>query len=517
MYERFKHFIYFILFILLFLPPVYLFLSVFLPSLKIADLSSLRDYIFISFDARVMLLFIRTLSVGVFTSIVSGIIGLILAIIFECSDIAHKNIFRFLLFLPFLVPPYLFTFSWLASLGKRGSLAGITLPNIPINIYNPLALIGLLSLSFFPLPMFIISLGLRNMDRNIIDAARLLGGRRLMRRILLPLIWPHVFVSCIFVFSLSVSEYTVPSFLRVNTYSDEVFAQLAAFYDIRRAMVYSLPLVLVSTIITILASYYFRKLSFVTISGSSRKGVNFITLSKHQKLLAYSFIALITLLALLVPMGMMLIESELSFFNAIILARKSIVNSILIGGISALIITTLGFLTHYSLKKTRLLASIITFPLVVASPVMGISLINLYDGLPIPVYGTPIILTLGYSLRFLPFSIFIFSAFCSQISPSVEESCRVCAIGFFNSLWKIIFPLVKGGFVSSLILIFIFCLGEVGVTQMVAPPGFQTLSMRIETLMHYGNYRYVSSLSLFMLTFIFLLYGLYGWVYREYG
>jgi iron(III) transport system permease protein len=178
------------------------------------------------------------------------------------------------------------------------------------------------------------------------------------------------------------------------------------------------------------------------------------------------------------------------------------------------VITLLGFITYYTYKKSNFLIPIIIFPLAIPSAVIGISLVNLYNVIPLPIYGTVLIVVLGYILRFLPFSIFIFSAFCPQLSKSIEESAKLSKSSYMKIFYKIILPLTKNGFLASIFIIFIFCLGEIGITQMVAPPGFQTLSNRIDTLMHYGNYPYVASLSLLLLLFIFLFYGLYLVVYR---
>lgn len=515
MYEKIKYIIYFFLFCFIFLPIIYLFISTLFPNFKLIDVYSFWNYILFSFDSRVFLIFFKTLLIGLSVSILSGVVGLALALLLECSNLSHRKFFKFLLFLPFLIPPYLFTFSWLGFLGKRGTFADLVFPNLPLNIYNPLTVIIFLFLSFFPISMFIISLGLKNMDRNLIDAAKLSGGKKLIKKIVAPLIMPHLLISCFFIFVLTISEYTVPSFLRVNMYSSEVFAQLAAFYDLRRAIIYSLPLVFLALIISGLFSFYFGKKSFVTISTFIRQKINFINLSNNQKILAYSFIIFLISISLLVPITMVLIESKLSFFDAVFFTKESTINSLLMAILGTTIITVLGFFTYYSLKKSSFLAIIISFPLAIASPVIGISLINLYNGLPFPIYGTVLIVLLGYILRFLPFSVFIFSAFFPQISPTLEESARISGSKFLKNIYKIVLPLTKGGFVSSLIIIFIFCLGEIGVTQMISPPGFQTLPIRIETLMHYGNYPYVSSLSLLLLLFIFFFYTLYWRVYRK--
>ena len=515
MKKNFRYIIHASIFILIFLPILYLIVSLFFPNFQLTSISSLWDYFQFSFDSRIVSIFLRSLAIGISTAIFSVLIGLILALLFECTNLAKRNFLRIILFLPFLIPPYILTFSWLGFLGKRGTFSEIIFPNLNFDIYNPLALVIFLSLSFFPIAMLIISLGLRNMDRNFIDSGRLANSKRVLRKIVLPLVKPHILFSLLIIFILAISQFTIPAFLRINVYSNEIFAQLAAFYNIRMAMFYSLPLLMLAFLISGFLYFYLRKGSFTTITSFSREKKNFIELSSFKKTLSYSFISILIFASLLVPLCMLILESQFSFFEAVKAAQNSIFNSLLVAVIAVPIITLLGFLTHYVYKKSNFLVALIAFPLAIPSAVIGIALVNFYNIIQIPIYGTIWMLILGYILRFLPFSILIFSAFGPQLSKSMEESARLCKSSFLKMFYKIIFPLTKNGFLASLLIIFIFCIGEVGITQMISPPGFQTLSNRIDTFMHYGNYSYVASLSLLLLSFIFLFYGLYLVMYKH--
>lgn len=492
---------------LLFIPPFYLF-----SSLLQTSLGALLEYLTFSLGRRAMLIFLNTVVISLCVSLVSCLIGFFLSVLLEYSNLPLKNFFRFALFTPFLVPPYIFTFAWMGFLGKRGSFSQFVFPNLPINIYNPFALIGFLSLSFFPLAMLIISLGMRNVDRNLIDAGRVINNKKIVRKIILPLVKPHLLTACFFVFVLSFSEYVVPAFLRLNTYAGEVFAQLAAFYNLRRAIVYSVPILLIAFGFSSLFLVYSKK-SIETLTSFSREKKEFISLSFGKKFICYLALFMLLALSLLVPIWMMVLESELNILDAISSASSPILNSIGLSASSSLFVTTIGFLTCYSIRSSKILVASISFPLAIASPVIGISLINLYSSTPL--YNTLLMPILGYALRFLPFSIFIFLAFFPQVQKNLEEAARIGKAKTSKILRKIFLPLVKGGFLSSFTLILILCLGEIGITQMLAPPGFQTLAMRIETLMHYGNYPHVMSLSIFMLTLIFAVYGVHIWVYKH--
>jgi iron(III) transport system permease protein len=505
-----------LVFILIFLPILYLIFSLFFPNYSLASISSLWEYFRFSFDSRIITILIRSIIIAVSTALAATLIGFVLSILLEYTNISGKKILRILLFLPFLIPAHIIAFSWLGFLGKRGTFSNIVFPHLTLNIYNPVTYVFFLVLAFFPIAMLVISLGMSNIDRNLVDAGRISKNKKVMRKIIFPLVKPHILFSLLIIFVLAISEFSIAGFLRVNVYSNEIFAQLASFYDIRTAIFYSLPLLAISLAISFFLYRYLKRNSFTTISSFSREKKNFIELSSLKKGLSYSFMSIMILLSLVIPLVVMIIESQSSFLAAFNTATDSIQNSLLIILISVPIISLLGFITYYAYRKSNFLIPLIIFPLAIPSAVMGISLINLYNTIPLPIYGTIMMVVLGYIIRFLPFSIFIFLAFSSQLSKSIEESAKLSGPSSMKLFSKIIIPLTKNGFLASIFIVSIFCLGEVGITQMVAPPGFQTLSNRIDTLMHYGNYAYVASLSLLLLSFIFLLYGLYLVVY-SYG
>jgi iron(III) transport system permease protein len=57
-------------------------------------------------------------------------------------------------------------------------------------------------------------------------------------------------------------------------------------------------------------------------------------------------------------------------------------------------------------------------------------------------------------------------------------------------------PLVAGGLVAAASLLFAFTLSELGSTLLVAPPGRQTVTLRIYNYLHYGDSQAVTGLCL---------------------
>ena len=491
-------------FIVIALPFLNIIFNLFISNFSLSDLLILLDH-------RLIKIFLRSVGTCLLVGILSTLVGFLVAYFLEFTDVKYKKIWRWLLFSPFIIPTYLFTFSWLGFLGKRGTFTTLTFFNVPINIYNIPFLVFILTLSLFPIPMFLISLGMRSIDENILNAGRISNEKKVFKKIILPLMKPYLIVSTFIVFSLAMSEYTTPSFLRINTYQNEVFIQLAAFYNVKRAIIYSVPLLLLTSLLS-LSSFKTIGMKYATITGSFKRRRFVKNLSKLSKVFVYLFFSLLLFFSLIVPTIMLLIESKLSLFYGFSKAKNEILNSLIVSVPSSFFITFFSFFIFYFFKNSRILDILIVAPLTLSAPVIAISLISLYSNTPL--YGTLALLILGYTIRFLPFSILTLSPFVARISKSLEDSAKLVTQNFFKVFLKILLPLSKNGFVSSFVLAFILCLTEVSLTLMLAPAGFQTLPMRIEIVMHYANYRLVASLTLILLSLIFPLYLIYCTVSR---
>lgn len=500
---EFKNIFLFFIFLLIFLPYLYLLFYLFFPNFKFVGLNSLAEYAQLIFTLRLLKILFRSLGIGIATAFTSTLVGLVLALILECTNLPASNLWKKLLFLPFLLPSYLFVFTWLGFLGKRGTFTTLTFPNVPINVYNPFFLIFFLTFSYFPFPMFLISLGLKNLNQNLIDAAKIYNSKKILR-LIRSLIFPHILIAFFITFSFAVSEYIAPSFLRINTYQNEIFIQLATFYDVRKATFYSLPLLLIFSLTFLLIYKYFNRNLYFSISSSFRRSLKIWKLTGLKKFLTYVFLITLLLLSIGIPLVVLLVESEGKFLSALTLAKWEFLNSIALSFLSAFLVTCFAILTLY-FSDRKILNFFIIFPLMIPSPLLAISLIVLTSTL---FQQTFLPLLLAYFSRFLPFSLLVCLPFFIQIQKNLFEAARLSTSSSFKILRKILFPLSKKPFLNSFILIFILCFSEILMTQLLIPPGFQTLALRIETLLHYGNYSFVASLNLISLIFILILYSI---------
>ncbi len=134
----------------------------------------------------------------------------------------------------------------------------------------------------------------------------------------------------------------------------------------------------------------------------------------------------------------------------------------------------------------------------VPGTVIAIGLIGLWNhpGLAGDVYKSSAIIVIACVARFLPLATLILAARVRQIPPSVEEAAEVAGAGWFRSFFGILLPQLRGGIAGAWVVAFIFSMGELGATVLIAPPGESTLPVRIYTLLTNTTSNQVAALAL---------------------
>jgi len=198
-------------------------------------------------------------------------------------------------------------------------------------------------------------------------------------------------------------------------------------------------------------------------------------------------------------------------------AKKGIINSIQFSSIGATFLTFAGFLLGYLSEKVRFklknsTSAFIWIFFAVPATVIGIGLIKLYNrpGMFFQnVYGSLWIIIIGYMARFLPLSTRIQANYLKQIPYSLEEAGSITGASWFQVLGKIVFPLQFNGIITTWLICFIFCIGELGTTILVYPPGHETLPITLFTIMANSPEDIVSALSIIIVFMTLLPLGIF--------
>lgn len=106
--------------------------------------------------------------------------------------------------------------------------------------------------------------------------------------------------------------------------------------------------------------------------------------------------------------------------------------------------------------------------------------------------------------RFTFIEALILAVAISALNQSLLDNMAVHWPGSLQYL-KCIYHLLGRKALGAMLIVFALSLGEFGVSLLVMPPGFQTITIKIYNYLHYGASDVVAVLCLFMLLMVILV------------
>jgi iron(III) transport system permease protein len=463
-------------------------LNMFGTSFLDADGFTLRHYS-ILFDWDTIRLLGNTVSLGLLTVAGTLLLGIPLSYILTRTTIRFNHLFFLLFLVPLFLPPYILAVSWRTLLAHNGfAEKWFGIGELTASFLDSLwGCAFVLVMSYLPVAILFLSNAFRHINPSTEEAARLEGSEfHVIRFITLSNILPAILSSSLLVFLLSISEFGVPMILGVHVFTGEIFTQFAAFYNEKTAIALSLPFI----VITLLLILWERKL----LKANSTDEEDAVSLqAKHHDLGIWNIptiivCSLIILISIGLPLGVVVFQiSTDAFLRALTITERPLGISLSTAIISATILSLLGLGVGYAIERGKNQIINIATMLLFAVPatIVGIGLIKFWNisilsGI---VYNTPVIIIIGYIIRFLIFSERIFFSSLTQIPRSFEESARVEGASQLQLVIYIVWPLLRPAFVAAWILTFILCFGELATTIIVYPAGGATLPISLYTIM----------------------------------
>lgn len=151
--------------------------------------------------------------------------------------------------------------------------------------------------------------------------------------------------------------------------------------------------------------------------------------------------------------------------------HQALWNSLKVGMAVALISTALGLLAAKALTRYRLPggAAVLGFtslPLFIPDIVLGISLLILLNAVHMPLSLMSVVL--GHVLICAPFAITVLMSRFDGFDKSLEEASLDLGENAWTTFWRVTFPLVLPGIISSLLLTFIVSFDEFVIAYFLA-------------------------------------------------
>jgi len=475
---------------------------------------SLENYRRLLVEARQRDLLRASAILGAGAAMLATLIGAPLGLLLARADLRGKAWWRLALVIPLIIPPYALALAWTWLAGSVELLAGYA--------YSLTGAIVVLGVSFYPLTMLATEASARRVDAGLEEAALLVAApRRVFARITLPLVAPAVAAAALVVFTLAISEFGVPGLLRVNVFTTEVFTAFAALYDFGAATAMSTPLMMATLIAALAARIIIGEQALTTRRGS-RIGLS-LKLNQWQAPLMALLLSIITLCVAL-PVGVIALEAGglRLIVSSLDDSSDAIVNSFALAGVGATLVVALAALVGYARARARArwgwfldLAFIMLFA--IPGTVVGVGLIGLWNHADWrgEIYASRLIIVIAYLSRFTPVAALLLAASVRQIPVSFEEAAMVAGASWPRTFCRIVLPQMFTGLCAAWVVAFIFAIGEIGATALVAPPGESTLPVRVYTLIANTPTSNLAALVLTQVIIVFLPLALFAFFFRQ--
>ena len=476
-----------------------------------SSLTQIDSYSTLILDARQRQLLFNTGLIGIGTALLATLIGAPLGISLARIPFAHKAALRLALVAPVLLPPSVVGLAWTYVGSRHGLVASFVGPDLLSDwTYSLTGAVVVLGLVLYPVSMIATEVTIRRTDGRLEEAALLAASPgRVLWRITLPLAAPVIAAAALVILVLAVSEFGVPGLLRVRVYTTEVFTAFAARYDFGRAILLALPLLLLCVVIAGIAGALVGERLITTRRYTM---VRSTMLERwHRPAIVAVFIVLAV--ALILPLGILMreavgVRSVLGVFAG---SGQAVANSLVFAAVGATVVVGVAFVLGHTRARASArvgyLADIMLIALfAVPSTIVGVGLIGLWNrpGWVGAMYGTDLMLVLGYLARFVPVAALALGASSRSVPESHEEAAAVCGAGWLRTMLRIVLPQLRLGLLAAWVIIFVLAFGELGVSILVAPPGEATLPIRIYTLIANTSSAEIAALALLQALVILL-------------
>ena len=457
-----------------------------------------------------LFLLLKSAGLAFIVAMISTMIGGFFAFILTKTNLPLRNGFKLVLLIPLFISPYIIAVSlvdFFIMFEKGKSF-----------IYSPSGVVFVLILIFSPLSMIIISSGLTNLSARFEEAGLMMTTySNVIFKIIFPLIKPAVFSSVVLVFVLAISEFSVPAFLSVNVFTTEIFTQFSAFYNYDLAVANSMVLIFICVSLLMAERFYLADAPFLSVSSKSHK-LKFIELNKSKFVflfILFIYVSISVIIPIVVLSAQSFQGSAETLVEAFSFLSSIIFESLVYAAAGAFFLVFYGFvfacISEREKFKSINLILLITF--CIPSTVLGIGLIKFFNTPNLNfIYSSFWIIIIGYLGRFIFIAQKLIANAIKQIPLSFEESAKLMGANFFLRIRKILFPLISDGLFAAFLIGFIFCLGELGATILVYPPGTSVMPIKVFTIMANAPQSLTSAMSLIVLlitlaALIFLFLG----------
>jgi iron(III) transport system permease protein len=483
---------------------------------------------------------LNSLLVGIGSSVLALAIGGSLAFVTARSNVRGRRFLYFVGLVPLFLPSYVGALAWSLLGGPNAGLLNVLardlgLPAV-VNIFNIGGLIFVLAIYYAPYAFLLIHSAFSLMNPDLEESARTHGANpaTVLRKVTIPLATPAILGAGILIFVLTVENFPVAQIAsggKLDTLPTYIFRLMnAAPARGNEAAAVAIALVVIVLAVTAVQRRIVSRRSYTTVSGKGLKLGKFDLgwLRTPALLLGVGYFVLSTVLPLLALLFVTLHESP--YVNSILgafsggrmngdafvkaiesdVVLRATVNSVIVAIAAAVVGTLLAFVVSYVVNRTKLpgregLGYLSMVPLAVPAIVLGLGLLWTWLMLPVPIYGTLLVMVVAFIAAQMPQGYQGASSSILQIHHELEDSAVMHGASRPRAVWKITAPLLRVPLTSTFLLLLMLSMRELTVPLFLFTTDTRLLSIVIFDDFENGVLQRCAATSLLYCVVIFVL------------
>jgi iron(III) transport system permease protein len=482
----------------------------------------------------------NSLVLGLWTAVLSIAVGVPLAWAVSRTNIPAKRFVHLTAVISYVTPPYLTAIAFVNLFSPNAGLINrfvrdvLGVPGLTFNVFSMSGLVLVTALHTFPFVYLLAASALESVDASMEESAQILGaGRwRTAMAVTLPLVAPAVLSGALIAFVNAIALFGSQAIIGLPGRVFTLPTRIYALFDYPPQYGLASAIALIFVAITVVALYlqrrYLARRSYVTLGGKGSRPQLVALGAVRWAVLA--FCVAVFVVAVLAPYLTLLAVSVskswgLGFWQNLTLqhyrfvlfeydvTRRAIGNSLLLATAAATLTVLLGSLVGWidlrtGIRGRKLLDYASLIPLGLPGIVVAVALIQFWLRMPLPIYGTLVIILLAYTGRYVPLGVRSANAAFRQIDPSLEETARVTGAGWLRTFRSVTLPLARPGLFAGWLLVFVPAIQELSASILLFSSESITLAVAVYNLYETGALEPVAALAIVTMVIITAAIGL---------
>ena len=436
---------------------------------------------------RTVELLVRSLALAAAVTLTAILLAVPAAWLTTRTDLPGRRAWTVALSLPLVIPSYIGAYVFVSAFGPSGLLQDVLgVERLP-SIYGFPGAWIVLSLFTYPLVLLLVRSALLRLDPQLEDAARGMGRSpaRTFIAIVLPQLFPAIGAGALLVSLYVLSDFGAVSILRFDSLTQAIYIAYQSSFDRTIAAALAGLLVLVMLVMLVGETRIRSARSYHRSGPGVQRAAKAVPLGSWRWP-ALGFCALLALLGLVLPSGILAYWSVLSFGEGTDWAEvaSAAVNSLLTAGLAAAIAAICALAitmadVRYPSRSTTVVDRVAHIGYALPGIVVALALVFFATRVALPLYQTLALLIVALVILFLPQAIGATRAALLQLSPHLEEAARSLGRSRFHAIRTVTAPLATGGMAAGAALVFLTAIKELPAVLILAPTEFSTLATEI--------------------------------------